>query len=95
MYRTQIASTPISGADTEVLRALLRAAVPTDTPPGRSFRLGICNESGTVYRVVQLYSLAERTKFTSLMEALGFTEETGLAGAPLDGYHAVFSQRRP
>jgi hypothetical protein len=92
--RTQIITLPASRLDNEVLRALVKAAIPTDAPPPRSFRLGICNEDGAVYRVVELYSLAERTKFTSLMEALAFREETGLGGARRNGYDATFSLRR-
>jgi hypothetical protein len=75
-----------------VVRALLQAAVPTEEPL-RKFRIGIRNEEGIVYRVVRLYSLAEKSKFAAAMAALGFDEEIGFAGAPVAGYDATFKPR--
>jgi hypothetical protein len=94
MERTQLLRSPAPPNDTEVLRALVQAAIPTDAP-ARRFRIGVRNPDGEVYRVVHLYSLAERSRFAALMQALGFEEETGLAGVAREGFHATwgFSKR--
>lgn len=90
MERTQLLRGPAPPNDTEVLRALVQAAIPTDAP-ARRFRIGVRNSDGEVYRVVHLYSLAERSRFAALMQALGFEEETGLAGVALEGFHATWA----
>lgn len=59
MDRTLLLRSPGPANDTTVLRALVRAAIPTEAP-ARRFRIGVCNDHGEVYRVVHLYSLAER-----------------------------------
>lgn len=90
--RTALLGPPALRNDTSVIRALLQAAVPNEQPL-REYCIGIRNEQGAVYRLVRLYSLAEKARFTAAMVALGFEEETGLAGAPRNGYHATFSPR--
>lgn len=93
MDRTHLVTSRVPPSDTEVLRALVRAASPTDVP-SRRFRIGIRDEEGAVYRVVHLYSLAEKSRFAALMQALGFEEETGLAGMPREGFHATWRPAR-
>ena len=91
--RTQLLGGAVPADDSKVIRALLLAAVPTEQPL-REYCIGIRNDEGTAYRVVRLYSLAEKSKFRAAMAALGFEEETGLAGMPVGGYDATFSRRR-
>jgi hypothetical protein len=91
--RTELVGPAVPSDDLQVIRALLQAAVPTEEPL-REYRIGIRNVQGAVYRMVRLCSLAEKSRFRTAMTALGFEEESGLAGAPLDGYDATFARRR-
>lgn len=83
---------PVPADDRSVIRALVQAAIPTEERLSE-YRIGIRNMEGRIYRLVRLYSLAERTRFTSAITALGFVEESGLWGARTDGYDVTFRRR--
>lgn len=65
--------------------------LPLSGPSGAaSYRVGILNEEGKVYREVWLHCAYEALVFTARMHALGFRQES--ASAADHGYDSAFSR---
>lgn len=95
MPRTSlIEGAPLGPLDLPILKALVRAALPSDGGTATPLRVGIENDEGTIYRVISLFGVREKANFTREMESLGFESDSLLGRTAKRGYDLVFTRQR-
>lgn len=70
----------------EIEATFRRALGDTDS----TYRMGIRNSDGIVYRQVAVNSFEQLAAITNRLHKLGFTQEMDEGGGMIDGYDATF-----
>jgi hypothetical protein len=91
---SRVAGTSLGRHDPDIDRAVQRATRhPAD--PVSTWRIGVRNEEGVIYRIVTLRSLDQWLDFVEDAERLGLTDELENALELVEGFDSIFSARMP
>ncbi len=85
---TLVAGTAIGGHDAEIKQAIERAMRHPDDPVS-TWRIGVKNEDGVVYRIVALNSLNQWLDFVQDAEQMGLVDELEDAMDLVQGFDSI------